>query len=365
MILFFPFYLYGQINVSEHIQASEHARLNGNKLYFIDFWATWCKPCHIASKYLETLQKQYPLNFYVLSLSQENKDIVKRFVEKHPTELAMAIDFDGETFKKYNVHSLPYGVLLNAKGEKLWEGHPAEFKPYLIGKFSRSNPNEISAAEMFPVKSYKMEDDTNEQDIIDSSIEYSPIEGDTETPLIIQRKKDYINLEGSLREILAYSLGVYSGQVEVPKEINKFYSVKIKLGSKRYNKMFKSLLKTFSLKCDNKEEKGDVLVFNTESQSFWDTDQIDWGDNVFPYLIGDSEIQADNVTYNKMKFQLANLLKKPIISLYDMNAEETGLHDWIVHYKYRDLMLNNLNDVYGIKVEEKVAEFSKYIIKQR
>nr|WP_262910801.1 TlpA disulfide reductase family protein [Wocania arenilitoris] len=153
LCVLYPIIFLGQIKVSEKIQDSYLATQDENALYFIDFWATWCTPCIHVSKYLEILQAQHPNNFYILSLSQENPDIVKRFMKKHKINLAVAIDYKGETFKKNNIQTLPYGILYNAQGKKLWEGHPAEFKTFHIQKFLNKNIKKITVSKMFELQS--------------------------------------------------------------------------------------------------------------------------------------------------------------------------------------------------------------------
>jgi len=149
--LLISFFSRSQERISEVIQQSKTASQKDNSLYFIDFWATWCAPCITVSKYLEVLQKQYPNRLYIVSLSQESPDVINQFFKKHKTDLAVALDYEGETFKKYNVHSLPYGVLLNASGDVLWEGHPANFKSYHVNKFSRNNTKKTAFKNMFKV----------------------------------------------------------------------------------------------------------------------------------------------------------------------------------------------------------------------
>ena len=86
----------------------------------IEFWATWCGPCITVSDYLDVLQEQYINDLYILSLSEETPETVKKFLNRRPTRFATAIDYDGETFKKYGVKDLPFAVLLDADANIVW-----------------------------------------------------------------------------------------------------------------------------------------------------------------------------------------------------------------------------------------------------
>ncbi|WP_346883634.1 TlpA disulfide reductase family protein [uncultured Algibacter sp.] len=361
--LLFPVIFYGQIRVSEHIQQSTIATQDENALYFVDFWATWCKPCIHVSKYLETLQKQYPSNFYVLSLTKENPDVVKRFMGKHKMDLAIAIDYEGETFLKNEITSLPYGILYNAYGVKLWEGHPAEFKTRHIDRFLRENKTKTAISEMVMLEAYKkaivIEDVTPDDDF-----EIQEIEEHYEA-LHIKEYGDFIEFKGSLQDILAYSYNVSKKQISISSEINKFYKVRFNLGKKAYNKRVKLILRSLKLKQADRETSGDALVMDVVNPTFWDTNQINWGENTPHFLIGDSEIKADNVNLHQIKYQLSMVLDMPVMILNNKGIDSASLHDWDIHYRYFDLMVSVLSDTYGIEVKKQVVKFPEYIITKK
>ncbi|WP_298239088.1 TlpA disulfide reductase family protein [uncultured Algibacter sp.] len=359
----FPIFFFGQIKISEHIQESQIAKGNNNALYFVEFWATWCKPCIHVSKYLESLQSQYPNNFYVLSLTQENADVVKRFMKKHKMNLAVAIDFEGETFKHNNIQSLPQGILFNANGKKLWEGHPADFKNYHIRKFLNSNSKKISKEKMFKLNSYVKEVvKVKESPKKDFSItKLQSTEHRNEFQII--KHSSYLELKGNLQDILAYSLNVYRNQIKIPSELNNFYQVQFNLDSSAYSNKSNTILDALNLGHVSIETAGEALVFDIESPRFWNTNQIDWGVETPHFLIGDSEIQADNVSLQDVSYRLANLLNTPIV--IENSKFVTELHDWQIHYKYFDLMVSNMIDNYGISIAKKNVSYQQYEIKKR
>lgn len=354
-----PMFFFGQVRISENIQASTIARSDVNALYFVDFWATWCGPCIHASKYLESLQKQFPNNFYIVSLSQESPEVVKRFMPKQTMGLAVAIDYQGETFTNNNIKSLPYGILYNADGKKLWEGHAADLKNYNIKGYLETNKKKVSVASFFKIQKYAevvpKKEETIKKDFVyyeDKNIEFESSE------IQVINKETFVELRGSLQDIISYNLRRYKGQVKIQTDLNKYYSMRFKKDSNTFLNKEKYILKALKLKKINEEEEGDVLVLSVDAPNFWDTDQIDWGINNQQFLIGDSDIQADNVTLNEIAYKLSGLLETPIV--FNEKVKDDNLHDWQIHYKYFEFMTSNLGD-YGIKVEKKVEKYPQYI----
>ncbi len=363
IIVLSPMFFFGQIKLSKEIQSSKIAQSEENSLYFIDFWATWCGPCIHASKYLESLQKQFPNDFYIVSLTQESPEVINRFMEKHKTGLAVAIDYQGETFTNNNISSLPYGVLYNAKGLKLWEGHAADLKDYNIREFLRNNKTKVSLSSFFKVHKYEeaVKEKVAEVKKDFTYIQNNDIESES-TEIQVYDKANFLEIKGSLQDILSYSLKSYKEQIKLPDHLNKYYEMRFKKGSKEFYNQEKFILRALKLKKENEEKRGDVILLDVKIPNFWDTKQIDWGEDNPKYLIGDSDIKADNVTLGDVSYKLANLLEIPVLFLNSEIDEE--LHDWQIHYKYFKLMYSNFND-YGINIEKKRSVYIEHVYKSK
>ena len=357
-------FIFGQIHISEQIQPSSIAKQDSNALYFVDFWATWCGPCIHVSKYLESLQEEYPNDFYVLSLTKESPDIVKRFLLKHKMKLAVAIDYDGEAFEKNNISSLPYGILYNANNEALWQGHPADLKGHQIQGFINTNSNSIAVSEMFKIKAYEkfvvVEEEEQENDFEIISLNFV----EDSNVLRVNKHKSYLELTGNLESILAYTLNSHKNQIKIAEELNKSYVMRFKLNSRAYFNKTKVVLKTLRLKKNNAEIEGEVLVFDVKEPRFWDTNQINWGTDNPQFLIGDSELKADDVSLDEVKYKLTNLLDMPIV-IQQKNRDTNLPHDWDIHYKYFDLMVSSMWQDYGVKVAKKHIKYPQFIISKR
>jgi thiol-disulfide isomerase/thioredoxin len=351
---------WGQIRISDEIQKSSIAKTAEHNLYFVDFWATWCGPCIHVAKYLTTLQEAFPNDLHIMSLTQENSDLVKRFMKKHTSSLAVAIDYQGETFKKYKIQSLPYGILFNAEGNILWQGHPADFKESDVRYFLKRHRKKVALNVMYPLETIKQTVQT-EKELIDD-FEITPL-ATTDTSFQILKKEQYTELRGTLQEILAYTQNVYKGQIQISAPLNDSYKIRVKPETDAFENLTNSITQALKLEIQNNLQKGEVLLFSVNTANFWDTDQINWGNNTPNFLIGDNDLQADNVSLQKVAYQLATLLEMPI---YVPNTETTNsLHDWNIHYRFYELMISSLSDTYGIDVEKKITSYPIYNITKK
>lgn len=350
-----------QIKVSEILQESKIASTSNNKLYFVDFWATWCGPCITAKEHLGVLQKQFPEDLYIVSLTSENPLTVERFLKKKATDLAIAIDYNKETFKDYKVAVLPDGVLFNSQGKVLWRGGAPDLKKEIVTKYLRQNSSKSSLADFFKIESI-------EEDVI---VEYSPKENleikalnFKVEELQVADTQNYLKLTGSLRQIVGYLAKIYKNQIVLDESLDSNYEVYFKKPLDQSENLAVKLITEMNLGVVRKYNEGEGISFSADASKFWDTKQIDWGINNAKYLVGDSQIQADNVSLRDVAYQLAYVLDMPIIVPED-NEVSLSLHDWDFHYKFFQLMQSDLEDNYGIVAEKKKVSYPVYHIEKK
>lgn len=358
-----PFFLNGQIKISERIQENASSLTDENKLYFVDFWATWCGPCISAKKYLGSLQKQFPKDFYVISISEESPDLVRKYVAKRPTNLSVAIDYDKETFTKHEISSLPTGVLMDARGRVLWKGHPANLSPGDLASYLRRNNHRVSVDEFIELKAYKKA--VQKKETYTPEEDFELFNSDSFTSILdVKDYPNYTSYEGSLKSILAYLYKVNDDQIKLDESLAQSgFKLNIMKNSRKHKNLVKYVLKKLKLKMDEEFQRGEVVVLKADVSRFWDSNQINWGPDTPKYLIGDDHIEANNVTFEDISYRLSNLIETPI--LFENEIVDNKIHDWQIHYRFFELMQTDLADNFGISASKEQREYPVYRIQKK
>jgi thiol-disulfide isomerase/thioredoxin len=89
------------------------------KVVLLDFWATWCVPCHAQAEIIKPLYAEYKdQGFEVLSIDvEEDADDVRSFVEENPFPYPVLLDEAGKVSGQFAVMGLPTVVLLDREGQ--------------------------------------------------------------------------------------------------------------------------------------------------------------------------------------------------------------------------------------------------------
>lgn len=90
------------------------------KIIYLDFWASWCKPCIKSLPELNRLRNELKksANFEVIAVNlDDNIQDAKEFIAKHPVNYPVLIDSDGKVARKYGVSVMPSSYLIDQNGE--------------------------------------------------------------------------------------------------------------------------------------------------------------------------------------------------------------------------------------------------------
>lgn len=132
------------LTLGKTVQGPPASEISWNKLkgkvVVLEFWATWCAPCIKAIPHLNRMADQFkrkPIVF--ISVSDENEDVVRRFLKNHSINAWVALDNYDVLNKAFHVVAIPHAVIVDATGRIAAVANPASItarnlKEVLAGK---------------------------------------------------------------------------------------------------------------------------------------------------------------------------------------------------------------------------------------
>ena len=337
--------------IEQVISPNRIANFSNQKLLIIDFWATWCSPCAPATKQLEILQETRPDDVFIVSVSDEKEETILAYLQKNPIRLAVLRDYlPNSMIDLFGVRSRPYSVLLSLDGNVLYKGHPSGITIAMIEKY----------ASQMKSKSKKKWDD-----LFFTVRNTSPVQSaipSKNTGLIISKqplteKRMYIvngifYYTGPLSELIKYLMECSSFQLEWNGIADFGVSMSCSESELLNSKLavLQLIENRLSLDIQTGSKSMDAYILNVfNPKQLWDDKQIDWGSDTNPvYMIGTDRIEADNITLK----EVANLLSDVKGDLYYYKGNDNNLYDWNFHYLYDNLMTEDLEYNFGIKLEK-------------
>ncbi|MCW9013247.1 MAG: TlpA family protein disulfide reductase [Gammaproteobacteria bacterium] len=91
------------------------------KVVYVDFWASWCKPCRKSFPFMNDMHKRYEkkgLKVIGINLDSEKAD-ADRFLKKFPADFTVAYDAEGKTPKTYKLSVMPTSYLIDRRGNMI------------------------------------------------------------------------------------------------------------------------------------------------------------------------------------------------------------------------------------------------------
>ncbi|WP_232697338.1 TlpA family protein disulfide reductase [Brevibacillus daliensis] len=90
-----------------------------SKPVLVNFWASWCEPCHLEAPMLTDLYAKYKdkAEFYAVNLTKSDSvDLAYEFVDQYKFEFPVLLDESASVKKKYYAYSIPTTYFINKDG---------------------------------------------------------------------------------------------------------------------------------------------------------------------------------------------------------------------------------------------------------
>ncbi|MCP4472618.1 MAG: TlpA family protein disulfide reductase [Gammaproteobacteria bacterium] len=89
------------------------------KVVYLDFWASWCKPCRESFPWMNSLLARYPADrFTVITINLDAEtDEMHRFLSKIGAEFDIYHDPSGAIAEQFELEGMPTSYLIDANGK--------------------------------------------------------------------------------------------------------------------------------------------------------------------------------------------------------------------------------------------------------
>ncbi|OFI36293.1 redoxin [Alteromonas lipolytica] len=100
--------------------ASKQVNLSDYKgqVVYLDFWASWCKPCQRSFPWMNEMQAKYgDKGFTVIAINLDSeRKLADSFLSKLPAHFPVAYDPEGESAQAYKLKGMPTSYLIDKAG---------------------------------------------------------------------------------------------------------------------------------------------------------------------------------------------------------------------------------------------------------
>jgi peroxiredoxin len=89
------------------------------KVIFLNFWATWCRPCIQEMPWMESIYQRLKgreFQMLAVSIDEQGKETVRPFMEKYSLTLPVLLDRDKKISALYGITGIPETFIINKQG---------------------------------------------------------------------------------------------------------------------------------------------------------------------------------------------------------------------------------------------------------
>ena len=89
------------------------------KVVYLDFWASWCKPCRVSFPWMNQLLDKYSADkFTIITINLDTQaSEMQRFLDKIPARFDIYHDASGAIAEKFQLEAMPTSYLIDINGK--------------------------------------------------------------------------------------------------------------------------------------------------------------------------------------------------------------------------------------------------------
>lgn len=128
------------LKTGEWVQGEPVKSFDKDKVYVVEFWATWCGPCRETIPHLNEVQKKFADKGLVVigqNVWEENEAAVAKFVKKMGDKMSYRVALDDKSaqeegamantwMKASGQDGIPTAFVVDKAGKVAWIGHPMD-----------------------------------------------------------------------------------------------------------------------------------------------------------------------------------------------------------------------------------------------
>lgn len=133
-----------KLTIEKWVKGDEVKSFEDNKVYVVEFWATWCPPCRKSIPHLSELQSKFKdKGVTIIGVSSSERrglPDVEPFVTKQGDKMAYTVAWDdnGKTNKAYmdasGQEGIPTAFIVDQSHRIAWIGHPMDGLDEMLAK---------------------------------------------------------------------------------------------------------------------------------------------------------------------------------------------------------------------------------------
>jgi thiol-disulfide isomerase/thioredoxin len=87
------------------------------KVVYVDFWASWCKPCRKSFPWMNAMQQKFAGDLQVIAINLDSEQhLAADFLSQIPASMSIVYDPEGVIAKQYQLLGMPSSYLIDKKG---------------------------------------------------------------------------------------------------------------------------------------------------------------------------------------------------------------------------------------------------------